>query len=861
MNIVNKLTLAHLKENKGRSVVTTLGIIVSVAMITAVFVAIASFMNLFGEVELLTSGRNVAELSITSSEQYDKLLSDERLSEVGICTDNETSYKLENGKSDYLRAGEVLTGNETYLKQMITGDYEGEIPKADNEIAIEKALIEKNGLNWKIGDTVYIPMGYRYVLENGEEFQVNGGYENNEQFNMEGLGEYKITAILDENPATYGRYTILCGCEFNKNIISETNEVIAAINLKKINYNSLKVIKDIIEKCEISEYKIRSTYLETAFAFDSTTNPTFAQIFFMALIIIAIIIIASVVLIYNAFAMSINERITYLGMLASVGATKKQKRMSVYFESFILGIIGIPIGFFAGVLGIGITLKALGSRIIETGMVAGVNNTNLKMPIVVPAFAVIGIVLVSIFTIFVSSFIPSIKASKITPIDAIRQTKVVKIKAKSLRSSAIIRKIFGYEGELANKNMKRNGRKARVITASIAMSVILFLSCNYFCDMFTSSVDLESAMPYQVVTIVHMDKLENEMKAISQLDDIDNCYSVTYQYSYFDSNENFEITKKDYYTQSYKSSIEKGLTVYINYITDEDFNELCKSNDIDYTQYYEDEPMVLAMNSVTHKSGGAKIFSDKILNTKFEDLYGSVAVGGFIDYDKDNYICNLNPEGTVSMYMPLSSYFNYEKKLANENHAESDPESIVQADPIVQIGIETEKHAEVTEKLRELMSEDVLSSNYVNDMVESAEVMNTLAFVIQVLVYGFIALISLITVFNIINTISTGIAMREKEFAMLKSVGITPKGFNKMIMLESALYGFKAILFSLPISAALSYAMNTMMKVEAIPFKINFVLYLCVTLVVFIIIGATMLYSVHKLRNNSIVETLKKDIN
>lgn len=861
MNIVNKLTLAHLKENKGRSVVTTLGIIVSVAMITAVFVAIASFMNLFGQVELLASGRNVAEFSITSSEQYDKLLSDERISEVGICTDNETSYRLEKGKSDYLRVGEILTGNETYLKQMITGDYEGEIPKADNEIAIEKALIEKNGLDWKIGDTVYIPVGYRYVIENGQEFTVGGGYTNDEQFTMEGLEEYKITAILNENPASKGRFNILCSCEFDKNLLNESNAVTASINLKNVNHNSLKVIRDIIEKCEISEYEIKSTYLETVFAFDSATNPTFAQIFGLAVIIIIIIIIASVVLIYNAFAMSINERITYLGMLASVGATKKQKRMSVYFESLILGAIGIPIGFLSGVAGIGITLKALGSRIIETGMIGGASASNLEMQIVVPAFAVIGTLIVSIFTILVSSFIPSIKASKITPIGAIRQTNAVKVKAKHLRSSPIIRKIFGYEGELANKNMKRNGRKARVITASIAMSVILFLSCNYFCDMFTSSVDLESAMPYQIATIVHMDKLEEEMKAISQLDGVDNCYSVTYQYSYFGPDENFEITKKDYYTQSFKSSLTNGLTVYINYITDEDFNELCKSNDIDYTQYYKDEPMVLAMNSVTRKSNGAKVFSDKILNTKFEDLYGSATVGAFINYDKDNYICNLNPEGTVSMYMPLSSYFNYEKKLANENHDESDPESIVQADPIVQIGIETEKHAEVAEKLRGLMSENVLSSNYVVDMSDSVEVMNTLAFVIQVLVYGFIALISLITVFNIINTISTGIAMREKEFAMLKSVGITPKGFNKMIMLESALYGFKAILFSLPISAALSYAMNTMMKVEAIPFKINFVLYLCVTLVVFVIIGATMLYSVHKLRNNSIVETLKKDIN
>lgn len=856
MNIINKLTLAHLRENKGRSVVTTLGIIVSVAMITAVFVAIASFMNLFGEIDLLSNGRYVTDFTLTSSEQYDKLMADERISEVGICTDNETSYKLEKGKADYVRVGEILTGDETYLKQMITGDFEGKIPNADNEIAVEKALIEKNGLDWKIGDTVYIPTGYRYVVEEGAEFQVGGRYTGDEQFEMEGLGEYKITAILNENPATLGTYNILCGCKFDKSILSQDNTVSAKINLKKVNHNSLKVINDMIDKYEIADYANRSNYLETVFAFDSVANPTFASIFGMGLVIIAIIIIASVVLIYNAFAMSINERVKYLGMLASVGATKKQKRMSVYFESFILGIIGIPVGFFAGVLGIGITLKALGSKIIQTGMIAGASNANLKMPIVVPAFAIIGILVVSIFTIFVSSFIPSIKASKITPIDAIRQTNTVKVKAKSLRSSLLIRKIFGYEGELANKNMKRNGRKARVITASIALSVILFLCCNYFCDMFTSSVKLEADIPYQVEVISHKSTLESDLEAISQLDDINDFYSTTYDYNYFNPDSGFELTKKDYYTASYKNSFDKGITIYVNFIDDEDFNELCKSNNIDYTEYYKDEPMVLAMNNIIHKSGASKVFNDKLINQKLDELfYGSATVGAFIDYDKDNYICNLNPDNCVSMYAPLSSYFTSYEKYVSED------ETIVMADPLVQIGIETDNHADVTEKLYELRTEDKLTANYVHDIVESVEVMNALAFVIQVLVYGFIALISLITVFNIINTISTGIAMREKEFAMLKSVGITPKGFNKMIMLESALYGFKAILFALPISALLSYAMNAMMKTDPIPFKINFVLYLCVTLVVFVIIGVTMLYSVHKLRNNSIVETLKKDIN
>lgn len=147
-------------------------------------------------------------------------------------------------------------------------------------------------------------------------------------------------------------------------------------------------------------------------------------------IILVIIIIASVVLIYNSFGMSLSERVRYLGMLASVGATKQQKKMSVYYEGFILGIIGIPVGIGAGILGIGITLKAVGGKIIETGMLNGVDSTNMDMNVVVPLWAIAGIILFSVLTIFISSVVPSRKASAVTPIDAIRQCKEITVKAK-----------------------------------------------------------------------------------------------------------------------------------------------------------------------------------------------------------------------------------------------------------------------------------------------------------------------------------------------------------------------------------------------------------------------------------------------
>ncbi|MCH5315105.1 MAG: ABC transporter permease [Eubacterium sp.] len=852
MNIVNKLTLRHIKENKGRTVVTTMGIIVSVAMITAVFVALASFLNLFADIEQVASGYNVATLTITSQEQYDKLKADDRISDVGVISYVEGSYQLEKRKSDYLGTGEMRSGDEAYLKQIFTGDYEGEIPKNANEIAVEQKLIDKNNLDWKIGDTVNIPLGNRIILVDGEEITTGGSYTNGEKFDLSEIGEFKITAILHDNPATVSSTDIVRGYKFNKDSVSESNRTDVTIALKTINHNSLDELNDIVKTYSIEEYEIKYSYLEMFFAYDDG-NEMMTPLISMTAFIIAIIIIASVVLIYNAFAMSISERVRYLGMLASVGATKKQKRMSVYFESLILAAIGIPVGFAAGVAGIGITLKALGSKIISTGMIMGISDSNVEMKIVVPPYAAIGILAVSVFTIFISSFIPSRKASRVTPIDAIRQRQEIKVKARKLRSSKLVRAIFGYEGELANKNLKRNGRKARVITVSIAMSVILFLSCNYFCDMFTRSVDVEGMMPYQIAVFADYDKREKVLEVLSKTDDIDKYYCVSNFYHYFADGGEAKIEQPEYYTDTYKNFADKGCYVYLNAIDDEDFDEFCKANNLDYTQYYTDENKAVVLNNVSHKENSSKVFSNKMLGTAFDDLYYPMQAGGFAEYDSDNYICNLNPQNTISMYIPFSKYVDL--KLAE---AENNPD-VDEADVLYQVGIETDKHKELTERLNELSAQGDLNGTVI-DYEEEFQVMNTIAFIIQVLVYGFIALISLITVFNIINTISTGIALRKKEFAMLKSVGTTPKGFNKMIMLESAFYGIKAMVFALPISALLAFLMNKAMGMATVPFELNVPLYLAVTAVVFVIIGFTMLYSVNKLRDDSIVETLKEDI-
>ena len=365
---------------------------------------------------------------------------------------------------------------------------------------------------------------------------------------------------------------------------------------------------------------------------------------------------------------------------------------------------------------------------------------------------------------------------------------------------------------------------------------------------------MEADVPYQIQAAVTFEQKDEFIKELDKMSDIDSYYCVNNAWLElgekgrthgFDA-QTFE--NEDFLTDTYKKLFNSSTNLFINYVDDDDFNQLCEDNGIDYKAYYGDTAKALLMNNISHRSDGNAVFNDKVINTEIKDPNDNkILISGFVKYDEKNYVCNLNPKSTISLYIPVS----VERNVINKDADGS----------LYLVGIETDQHEKVTNQIEDLFDNSDYGSTYISDYVETLQMMNTLSFILEVFVYGFIALISLITVANIINTISTNIAMRRKEFAMFKSVGITPKGFRKMVSLESVFYGIKALIFSLPLSLLISYGMNNVLSDTSIPFEINWLLYLAVVAVVFLIIGFTMLYAVSKLKNDSIVGTLKEEIN
>lgn len=840
MNIINKLTLRHLKENKKRTVVTIIGIIISVAMITATCVSVTSLIHVFAQSEAYTGGNWHIELENADAGQIEKLEQNEDLQYVGVCKTlelgNQAAVRVDSGKKASVSVGDILAGNRDYFSAMFTASYQGKLPANENEIVVTREFLEKNGLSWQIGDTVRVELGRRVVKDTtGALQQITGSYAVGETFESGGPASYTLVGIAEKSNFPSGSAVLFRGLSQ-----AEQSGGDVYLTAKTLGKNTLDVLKNALTKAGIApDYTLHVELFRYNYVI-LENDATMITLLSFSSVIMAIIIIASVMLIYNAFGISVSERSRYLGMLASVGATKAQKRRSVYFEGAVLGAFGIPLGFLAGIGGMAVTFRVLDPVFAKSGL----NYENTSFTLSFPWWIIPVIALLSIITIAISAYIPARRASRTTPIDALRQNTDVRVKAKKLRSPILVRKIFGYEGELAYKNMKRNGRKSRIITSSLALSIVLFLSVYSFCDMFSEATRLSAQNPYQVYAYVDLQDADRFREEVSALGNFDKMYSVNATYGMG------LTTAKDNFVNGYDrmfSSEEGGFPLYLCYVDDNDFNAMCEENGINPKPFYKGNSMVV-MNCMEHTSSAAKIFSDSIIGTTFSstkdanDPLTGYTVGALVPYRSTSYVYNLAAPVYVMAFAPVSA--------ANLTGG-------------YMIGFETTQHEAFSEDVQDILENGNYADSGVMDMVSSIEMMNSTTLIMQVFLYGFITLMALISVANIFNTVSTSIDLRRKEFAMLKSVGVTPKGFNRMLRFESLFYGLKALIFGLPLGLLCSYFMQQILVSGSfdIAFYPDWRVYLGVTLAVFLIVGMSMWYATSKVKKDTIVETLKTEIN
>ncbi len=856
MNIISKLTLRHLEGNKKRTIVTILGIAMSTALISAMLLGVFSFFKFMGKISILSDGNIHAAFSEVTEDQVQALKGDDRIDIVGITnTDPKISgVRLDSGKADRFRIGNIECGDENFWKQKVVSEYEGTLPTNSSEIAVEENYLKDNGFNMHVGDKLTFEQGCRYVNNVSDVEYIGGNYRDGELFDTQAEQTCIITAILHGNRPTNG-YDILRGMDDGTFPVQKYAQ--AGISLKKCDATALLQIKSIIKETGITKYELNSEYLLSVFAYLGSGG-TYLSFFIVMGIALAIVMVTSVILIVNSIGMSLTERIRYLGMLSSVGATGRQKRFSIYFEGFILGFIGIPLGILFGYIGTKVTLFFLGSRILEADMLAGAEGMRGSIPIACSPWVIFAIIFFSGLTIFISTLFPALKAAKIMPVDALRQSNTIKVKAGALRVNPLIHLFFGYEGELAYKNIKRNGVKGFVITASIAVSVVMFLTINYLCDSMERVNQYDLDYPCQVVaTCVHTerDRLRNE---ILKMKDVENAFGVTtIQFNFVKGGKedeylaNTDIANPAFLNKKYEKFKVDGMLLAL--VDDEDFKSLLAENGLSEERYFGDTLRGVLVNNITHDEKAGEVFNSGIIGQSlhYDEEYGNppaVEISDFVRYDKDNYIFNLTPKGCVTVVAPVSVYFRKGSKVI--------PEELLTYD----LGVVTEKHEEVFTKTSEMLENEGFHSFTCTDTEASLGLMNVITLMIKTVMYGFTVLLTLITVANIVNTISTGVLLRRKEFAMYKSVGMTSSGFRKMIRLETLLYGIRALVFSIPVSLMLNYLMYSKLDDKLFEFRPDLISYIAVIAAVFAVVGVSMLLSINKIKDDSIIEALKYDM-
>ncbi|PRO66403.1 ABC transporter permease [Alkalicoccus urumqiensis] len=859
MNIINQLTLRHLKQNRRRTLVTIFGTIISAAMITAVATLIISFIDLLERQHIHDHGEWHVQYADIQAHQAEAVRSDEATDELILSRDRGYAV-FEASTNRYKPYVFVRELNESGLDRMPLSVQEGRLPEAPGEIVLSEEVMKAEEA-YAIGGTASFDVGRRVLLDEPDTpaDQEMGLHvvDDERREEIRGTREemYTIVGVIDRplwEPSWSPGYTAVTYMDDNS--LAGTGAVNGLVLLNDVDRSLYDHAYEVADEANINPETVSFNQELLRFMGVSNNENIQTTMYSLAAIIMGIILFGSVALIYNAFAISVSERARHLGMLASVGATKKQKRNSVFFEGAVIGLISIPIGVISGIGGMAVTFWFV-NRLLSEAL-------NVSVPLLVRVTP--GMLLtaagISALTIFISTYLPARKASKIAAIDAIRQTNEVKLTTKQVRSSPLTRRLFGFEGEIGLKNMKRNKRKYRVTVFSLVVSIILFLSVSSFTDALTKSMTLSQEELNYDIQVSLNDADEDFTEAVTSLEEVTSAAVVNETfYSAMVEEEHLAAPLQEQVSEA-PDLLEDGRFPHFVNVYGLDESSLAAyaetiGVDVEALAPGEDLPAVL-IDTMVYETGTP--------TRRVEAAPIQASVGRTLElYAEDMETGDRLPAGEVTMAaltgeLPTGVMTGGPGQLALIVSEE------VFEDLTVEESVETTSYLYVESTDPEKTQEDIeaLSDSYLSiyNVHTSREGQEQLVLLVQVFTYGFIALITLISVANIFNTISTSIALRKREFAMLQSIGMTPASFRKMIHYESIFYGLKALLYGLPVSIGIMYLIHQSVNTTFVySFTLPWLSMLYAAAAVFAVVGASMLYATAKIKKENIIDTLKQE--
>lgn len=946
MNLMKKLTLKNLKLNRKRTIVTIVGIILATALLSALVTLVSSFQYSMIEYQKQKDGDFHVKFSGVKMSELSEFKNNRNI-ESTFETMGMGFAKLDGCKNEDKPYAYVMATDEAGFERGCFKLIEGRMAKNEDEIVIPRHLRTNGRIDIKVGDEITLDIGKRYDSSTESVIWENIAYEHEAETLTDTVTkQYKVVGIMErpgygmEDYSAAGYTFVTYSNELaaiDNGTKSEVNEADTTLTVysrytQKALRNKDAVTADIIgvdeklfekannssvemsaeesdryfKEMENAKYDIYINRFLISYECVFPIDGTFKALFTVATVVALIIILTSVYCIKNSFNISITEKIRQYGMLASVGATRRQIKSSVKTEAAMLGVVGIPVGTMSGILASLILVK------VVNALSAGWLNFALSFHTSLPALILA--VILSIATIYFSATGSARRAAKVTPLEAIRNTKEIKIKSAKLKTPAIIGRIWGIGGVISYKNIKRNNKKYRTTVTSIVICSVTFIVISYFMSMAFSVVGMSyAAADYNIGINMSCKKdidIEKFSKLLSGIEGAED-YLVGAGYDFDVDKPKYTKEYGEYCRQLYDDSEDVSQMFLITVLDDKSYDKYASDagiknaaagailvNKCTFDVYNENSSKYVKkeMELYKYKAGdtiecGYNVYDDASSDDNAAEgdtesstddnnaVEGGTEIStednsGYVDEETINNGVRKTVDVTIAGVtdkVPIG-YKGYSNTLLfmNQKGFESlwgDGKNGNEIKPgyasysAYVVAENADEYQDTFEKETEGNPEYSQISFYVSNLDKQMRDEKSLFTLLGVFAYGLIVVIALIGITNIINTLSTGMELRSREFATLRSIGMTDKQFVGMVRLESVFISVKALVIGVPLGILISYLLCVMMNRmdDAIIYEPPYKAIILCIVVVIMLIYAIMKLSMTKLRHNNIIETIKNE--
>lgn len=591
-----------------------------------------------------------------------------------------------------------------------------------------------------------------------------------------------------------------------------------------------------------------------------------------AILVGSLIFMMSVVVISNVFRVSANDRISQFGTLKCVGATAKQITGSIMYESLFLSAIAIPLGIVVGLLitYFGVIIANSYFEQLNSLVRMMMNEFTIQVEFVFSWTAILISAMIALFTVLFSAYRPAKKASRISAMECIRNSGDFSsyYTKKKIRP---MKQVGNMEAQLAWVNIHRskNGTNASVVALSI--SIILFISLS-------GLLNVAKGLEYMVHTFEAGDVVVDYVSDWEHRENPVTGRREVYYYHTIDNKMAEEVTKKLaeyggsdvlgqgyelywYYTKLSKDNVTAQMLAALEYEADleqpvyvvnatmimidqKHYEEICKQAGV--------EPgatILINYYQYNHKGTleGVVPFPEGITSITLESADGtateiSIDAVMYREQLPDNLFApNMNP---VQLIVPDMDMRGYEWHVNVED----------------QNGF-MEYASNVMEEFFPQGDLDYMEAGFTTRVFLGNDYMSVLNFgvgIVSFFLYSFVIILALIGVISVINTMSTNIKMREREFAVLRSIGMTAEDLKKMLNVESFLCTGKALLISIPTGVLIVCCIYHSAKmIFPMTLHLPWAAIALVILVVFALIWGTIRFSAKQIEKQNIIETIR----